>query len=137
MKLPNDDHNHNIRLPSYEERIKLTEMIMQLFELWELDTRTQLILFGMKESSRSILIKYRNSERAIPDDVDKLDRVGLLLLIHKCLRLLYPKNPMLVYSWVQRKNTKLDDQRPIDIMLNDGIIGLAKVARYLEFQLVR
>lgn len=122
---------------SYENRLELTKMVMKLFEHWQIDTATQLTLLGMKESSRAILTLYRKGERAIPDDYDKLDRIGLLLLIHKCLRLLYPENPELVYSWVNRKNKKFENQRPLDIMLENGILGMAKVSRYLEFEMIR
>jgi hypothetical protein len=128
---------HHTAATTHEERLKLTIMVLKLLEHWQLDTRTQLTLLGMKSSSRAILSKYRNGERAIPDDVDKLDRIALLLLIHKCLRLLYPENPELVYQWINLNNRKLNDERPLDLILKNGIIGLAKVARYLEFQLVR
>jgi hypothetical protein len=64
---------------------------------------------------------------------DMLDRIGWLLSIHKSLRLLYPRNEHIRYTWVNRRNRILDDQRPLDIMTSQGLIGIARVARFLDF----
>lgn len=121
---------------SEDSRLKVTSMIMTLFQKWEISTSAQLKLLGMKSSSRAVLSNYRRGDRAIPDDEDKLRRAGLLLLIHKCLRLLFPHNPRLIYSWMKRKNKAFEDKTPLDVISQHGLFGLARVAHYLEFQLV-
>ena len=120
-----------------EERKKVTMMIMKLFQRWDIDTEAQLTLLGMKPSSRAILSKYRTGERSIPDDVDKLNRAGFLLLIHKCLRLLFPENPNIVYTWIKRGNKNFNGDKPLNFIKKHGLLGLVKVARYLEFEMVR
>lgn len=122
------DFNHN------DTRKKLAKMVMRLFELWGLDTATQLNLLGLSATSRACLSKFRTGLTPLSNNRDTLDRVGWLLAIHKALRLLYPKNPQLRYDWVNRKNTLLNNLKPIEIMQDEGIIGLAKIARYLDFQ---
>lgn len=62
------------------------------------------------------------------------DRVGLLLHIHKMLRILYPRNPELRYSWVSQRNRAIDNLTPMELMKEEGLIGIFKVARYLEAQ---
>lgn len=131
-------HRKNNRLdhPSLEDgqsRTQLAVMIMKLFELWDLDTATALNLLGLSESSRSSLSKFKKGEAALSNHRDSLDRVGWLLAIHKALRLLYPQNPELRYDWVNRKNQDLNNEAPIEIMTQEGIIGLAKISRYLDF----
>jgi hypothetical protein len=61
------------------------------------------------------------------------DRVGWLLSIHKALRLLYPRNEDIRSSWVNRRNAAFDNLAPLDVMKEQGIIGIARVARYLDF----
>ena len=69
-------------------------------------TAEQLNLLGLSETSRALLTKYRKGE-PLPLSRDVQDRVGWLLSIHKALRLLYPQNEGLRYSWVSRRNSLL------------------------------
>ena len=121
-----------INLDGIEERKKLAKMVTRLFELWGLSTADQLELLGLSRTSRSQLIKYRKGG-ALPSSRDMLDRIGWLLSIHKNLRLLYPQNATIRYSWVNRRNQVLNAQRPLDLMKENGLIGIANVARYLDF----
>jgi hypothetical protein len=121
-----------INIENSDARKKLARMVTRLFELWELPTADQLELLGLSRTSRAQLSKYRKGG-ALPSSRDMLDRIGWLLSIHKSLRLLYPRNENIRYSWVKRRNQILDDQRPLDIMKHQGLIGIARVARYLDF----
>ena len=120
-----------INLNGIEERKKMAKMVTRLFELWGLSTADQLELLGLSRTSRSQLIKYRKGG-ALPSSRDMLDRIGWLLSIHKNLRLLYPRNENIRYTWVNRKNTMLNKQRPLDVMKEKGLIGIASIARYLD-----
>jgi hypothetical protein len=122
----------HINIESSEARKKLALMVTRLFELWNVTTADQLELLGLSRTSRAQISKYR-SGGAVPSSRDMLDRIGWLLSIHKSLRLLYPRNENIRYTWVKRRNRVLDDQRPLDIMKYQGLIGVARVARYLDF----
>ena len=120
-----------IDLSKQSSRKKLATLTTRLFDKWNLSSTEQLGLLGLSPTSRKMLIDYRKGN-AIPNSRDMLDRIGWLLSIHKALRLLYPKNEDIRYSWVKRRNQLLDNQRPIDIMQEQGIIGIAKISRYLD-----
>ena len=120
-------------LSSEDSRRKLAKLIMRLFELWQLDQATQLNLLGLSVSSRSLLAKYRNGEYALSSSRDTLDRIGWLLAIHKALRLLYPRNEQLRYSWINHRNKIFNNLTPLQVMKDQGIIGLARVAGYLDY----
>ena len=121
-----------INIENSDARRKLARMVTRLFELWDLPTADQLELLGLSRTSRAQISKYRKGG-ALPSSRDMLDRIGWLLSIHKNLRLLYPRNENIRYTWVKRRNQILDDQRPLDIMKYQGLIGIARVARYLDF----
>ena len=121
-----------VNLEATNERKKLAKMVTRLFELWGLSTADQLELLGLSRTSRSQLSKYRKGG-ALPSSRDMLDRIGWLLAIHKSLRLLYPRNEKIRYTWVNRRNQMLNGQRPLDVMKEQGLIGIASVARYLDF----
>ncbi len=122
----------SINIESSEARKKLARMVTRLFELWGLPTADQLELLGLSRTSRAQISRYRKGG-ALPSSRDMLDRIGWLLSIHKSLRLLYPRNESIRYTWVKRRNQILGDQRPLDIMKYQGLIGIARVARYLDF----
>jgi len=122
----------HINLENSDARRKLARMVTRLFELWDLPTADQLELLGLSRTSRAQISKYRKGG-ALPSSRDMLDRIGWLLSIHKSLRLLYPRNENIRYTWVKRRNKILDDQRPLDIMKYQGLIGIARVARYLDY----
>jgi len=122
----------HINIENGDSRSKLALMVTRLFELWNLSTADQLELLGLSRTSRAQISKYRNGG-AVPSSRDMLDRIGWLLSIHKSLRLLYPHNENIRYTWIKRRNRILDDQRPLDIMKYQGMIGVARVARYLDF----
>jgi len=121
-----------INIENSDARRKLARMVTRLFELWELPSADQLELLGLSRTSRAQLSKYRKGG-ALPSSRDMLDRIGWLLSIHKSLRLLYPQNENIRYTWVKRRNQILDNQRPLDIMKHQGLIGIARIARYLDF----
>lgn len=123
--------HHNYDFRSLEGRAALAKMVTKLFVLWGLPTADQLELLGLSTKSRAMLSKYAKGD-ALPESRDTLDRVGWLLAIHKALRLLYPQNPEIRYSWVNRRNEAFNNLKPLDVMKEQGIIGLARVSRYLD-----
>lgn len=122
-----------VDLTTEESRSKQAVLISNLFDRWKLSTEDQLNLLGLSSTSRSMLGKYRKGN-PLSSSRDMQDRAGWLLAIHKALRLLYPRNPELRYSWVSRRNRAFDNLAPLDLMKDEGLIGIAKVARYLDFQ---
>lgn len=116
------------------ERRELAKVIGALFERWNLDAETQTNLLGLSPSSRKLLPRYRRGEAALPAGRDVRDRVGYLLGIHKGLRLLFPHNEALRFGWVARRNAMLEGRTPLDVMTDEGLIGIARVARLVDFQ---
>lgn len=115
-------------------RQDLARVLTALFERWDLPTDVQLSLLGLSPESRKLLGLYRRGERALPASRDALDRAGYLLGMHKALRLLFPENPTLRYGWVRMRNRQLDGRTPLEVMLEEGLVGLARIARFLDFQ---
>ncbi|MGN6512277.1 MAG: antitoxin Xre/MbcA/ParS toxin-binding domain-containing protein [Lysobacteraceae bacterium] len=115
-------------------RRDLARVVAALFARWELPGDVQLALLGLSPESRKLLAQYRRGERALPNGRDTLDRAGYLLGIHKGLRLLFPEDAALRYGWIRRRNALLGDRTPLEVMLADGLVGLARIARFVDFQ---
>lgn len=121
-------------LSSEADRRDLARVVGALFERWGLDTDLQMQLLGMSPKSRKQLPRYRAGEHPLPASRDTLDRAGFLLGIHKGLRLLFPEDETLRFSWVHRRNRALDGATPLEVMVRDGLLGIARVARLIDFQ---
>lgn len=123
-----------LNLHSDQARKDLARTVAALFEKWELSAEEQLCLLGMSPESRKVLPQYRRGERALPNTPDTLARVGYLLGVHKGLRLLFPESEVLRFGWVKLRNRVLDGQTPLEVMLGDGLLGVARIARFVDFQ---
>ena len=64
--------------------------------------------------------------------VDQAARVGLMLIIHKHLRLLFPMNVDLAHGWMCQENRSFHGRRPVDVALDRGLRGLEAVQAYLS-----
>lgn len=123
----------DLRIPgrSRDERVVLARAVTRLFELWKLNAADQLMLLGLNESNRIALQRYARGE-ALAANRDLLERVGLLLGIHKALKLLYPHNPEIASAWMSAPNTKFDNAAPVDIVRRFGFAGLLMVRGTLD-----
>lgn len=127
-------HSYGDTQASFDEaqRLSIGKMLLKLFDHWQLKTDEQLRLLGYSPTNRRALSMLQS--KPFSNDQDKLDRAGLLLGIHKNLRLLFPGQPDLLYGWITRPNLAFQGMRPLDVMLQYHILGLHMVKHYLDVQ---
>ena len=118
---------------SREGRAALAGMVMRLFVHWNVSAHDQAALLGLSEGSRTTLARYRKGD-PLADNRDLLDRVGNLLSIHRSLRILFPKNRELVYRWPTAPNGAFGGKSPVEVIRDEGFLGLLTVRRYLDMQ---
>lgn len=114
-----------------QSRKALAKMILKLFSLWGLNDEDRANLLGCSPDSQTAIEACKNGEGWL-DNRDVLDRVGWLLAIHKSLGILYPHNSEIRYSWILRRNKVFDNLTPLDVMKEQGVIGISKVSHYLD-----
>jgi len=128
-----DSETAQVNPRTREGRTALAKMVTKLFDHWGLSTQDQMALLGLSEGSRMSLSRYRRGE-PLADSRDLLDRVAHLLSIHRSLRILFPRNRDLAYSWPWTPNRAFEGQSPVDIIRRDGFLGILTVRRYLDFE---
>lgn len=116
---------------SEADRTELAKMVMNLFAHWNLSTKDQLALLGLASSNRAALTNYRNG-KPLANTRDLLDRVGILLGIHKSLRLLIPHNRDLAYAWMTQPNRAFEGKTPTEVIKEYSFAGLYMVRAYLD-----
>jgi len=117
--------------PQQTDRAELAKMLMKLFQHWGLSSEEQLALLGLSTNNRAALSRYRKGE-PLAANRDLLERAGNLLSIHKSLRLLFPHNRELVYSWMGQRNKAFEGMTPAEAIRKWGFAGLLMVRTYLD-----
>lgn len=107
-----------------------TQNVIALFKHWELKNEEECQLLG--GISLAQLGKLKKGAAHISSR-DTIERVGNLLGIHKNLRILYPYNREVVYQWIKGRHQKLNNLRPLDVMIEYGYIGIAQIRRLTDF----
>lgn len=117
---------------SDEERGQLARTLMRLFDSWGLEGGQRLILLGLPEGTKArALSAYRKGE-PLPADSEILQRALYLIEIQNTLETTLPMNGAIVEAWITTENLYLQERRPLDIMLEDGLDGLARVCNSLS-----
>lgn len=116
-----------------ESRARLGRAFWAIARHYKLTREEQAIVLGLKPSNRQRLGSLE-SKLEIPDDVDKALRVGLLLGIHKNLRIIYPKNRDLVYDWMKTPREMFGGQSAMQFIAGgtDTMPRLFTVRRILD-----
>lgn len=108
-----------------QDLVQLRKMVTAIFEHWQLPSSDQLSLMGCLDRLSG------------GDDSKEIERIGLLLRIHKSLRLLFPRNQELAYSWMSTPNKAFGGLTPVQHVERLDLSGLQQVSAYLEGQLGR
>lgn len=124
---------HAHAITEADRRRGQAQLLMRLFDRWSLNQAQMANLLDVSASSRATLKSYETGARGIGSGRDIQQRAGYLLGIHKALRLLYPQNEEMRYGWVSKRNQYFDNRTPLEIMLEQGLIGIARVYECLNF----
>ena len=115
-----------------EQRTHQTQIIMKLFELWDLTDKEKAIALGLSPDTQTSIHKYKTGKQNLPSARDTQDRISHLLAIHKFLRRAYPFNKELAYQWIKTPNTDFNNHAPFNLISIKGYLGLIQVRYYLE-----
>lgn len=100
--------------------------------------------YGLSRSQQAALLDIRENrqrlirleeDKEIPEGADKLLRVGILLGIHKNLRILFPYNRDLHYKWPSIVNEDFGGISPFDYITQEkeeSLVRLIAVRRKLD-----
>lgn len=117
-----------------EARTALAGMVTRLMDHWHLPVSDQAELLGLSgRGARQSIGRYRNGA-PLGTSRDLQDRVGHLLAIHKSLRILFPHNRDLAYRWMTQPNRRFGGLTPVDVVRQNGFLGLISIRRYLDFE---
>ena len=110
---------------SKEQVQTLGRAFWKLTEHYRLTREEQAVLLGIKFNKERLGALQKKSE--IPAEPDKMQRVGNLLGIHKNLRILFPEDRDLVYSWMHTPHKMFEGQSPMGFIAEDFANSFARL----------
>ncbi len=119
-------------------RAPLAEAFFNLCAHWNLTRQEEAGLLGWDYGEkRGKLDAMRKDHSPLDNDADKIGRVIDLINIHKSLRILFPNDREAVYSWIKIPRERFGNHSALDIMLQEGKLGITAIRHYLDFERTR
>jgi uncharacterized protein (DUF2384 family) len=117
---------------SYEERVHLARVIMQLLRGWGVRPAQQIAILGLPQGTPTRSLRRYSEGAPLPDEREVTQRVEHLLGIADALRTMYPGNSRMGAFWLNRPHRQLGARTPLSIMIDDGLSGLITVRATLD-----
>ncbi len=122
----------NIDNLSHDERVQLSQLIMDVLDNWQVSAADQISLLGLPEQTRPRALKRYHEGTPLPEDPVIWERISQLSGIADALRTSYPRNLRMAGVWLSRSNSRFGDRTPLAAMLEDGLIGINAVHMHLD-----
>ncbi len=117
---------------SYDERVRLTVGVMRLLDEWQVGPADRVTLLGLPADTRPRTMDRYRQGTALPESEETMARVEHLIAIYDSLRTSFPHNPHMGMHWLSSPNRYLDDQIPLQVMLDEGLNGLQTIRGRLD-----
>ena len=111
---------------SPEARQALAEVILAMFERWDVHELNQAMLLGIADVTKL------KQGKPLSDDAAVLERVGHLLAIDRALLRRYPSQPHYRDRWVSSAQPQLGGRAPLELMLVGGLQAIKQVRAVIE-----
>ncbi len=117
---------------SLNNRVALTNQIMEMLDSWGTDGQQKIILLGLPTDMRTRKLERFRQNEAFPDTDIVNEHLTHLVGIADALRTTYPRNIEMGSLWIKKPHQRFSEQTPISVMINRGLDGLIQVRSHLD-----
>jgi uncharacterized protein (DUF2384 family) len=108
--------------------LELTPVVMAVLDRWRLNDSAICRLLGIDADTRSReLRKFRQNLKGLPFSDETAARIGHICGIDEALRTAFPHSDQMSALWLRQPHRRFDRQKPIQVMLDEGVDGLMQV----------
>lgn len=115
-----------------DECVELTRMIMSILDSWGLNGQAQHAILNIPKGVPVRALRRYRENTAFPDESGVYERVDHIVGIYDALRTTYPHNPSMGVLWMKQRNTRFQDQSPLQVIVEGGLQGLLRVRTHLD-----
>ena len=115
-----------------DEQISLTVRIMEILDGWGMTSAEIISLIALPEKTPTRALRRYRDNTAFPVSPELDERVDHIIGITDALRTSYPHNPNMGKMWIRQKSKKLNNQIPLQIIVEGGLDGIIEIRKHLD-----
>ena len=115
-----------------DEQIVLTVRTMEILDSWGLSSEEIISLIALPEKTPTRALRRYRDNTAFPVSQELDERIGHIIGITDALRTSYPHNPHMGKMWIRQKSKKLNNQIPLQIIVEGGLEGIIEIRKHLD-----
>ena len=117
-----------------EQHVELSRAVMRLLTAWGVPAALQPALLGLDPATHRRELTRCRFGAALPDTGEVYARVRLLLEISAAVAQLFPHSSVAADVWATTPQLRFGGLTPLQIMLEDGSVGMHRVVDHLMGQ---
>ena len=115
-----------------DEQVTLTVHIMEILDGWGMSSAEIISLIALPDKTPTRALRRYRENTAFPFSAELEERLGHILGITDALRTSYPHNPNMGKMWIRQRSKKLNNQIPIQIIIENGLEGIIEIRKHLD-----
>ncbi len=117
---------------SLDEQVIFTVKIMAILDGWGLSSEEIISLLALPEKTPTRALRRYRENTPFPESPELNERLEHIVGITEALRTSYPHNPNMGKMWMRQRSKKLNDQIPLQIIVENGLEGVIEVRKHLD-----
>ena len=115
-----------------QDRLRMANQIMELFEQWQVSLDDQHSLLGLPDSIRKRHLYKFAEDMPLPEDDRVMERAEHMLGIADALRTYFPNSAHARSRFMRSHSKKFARRVPLQVMVEDGVSGLIRIRSHLD-----
>lgn len=115
-----------------DEQTFLTTRIMEILDGWGMSSGDIISLLALPEKTPTRALRRYRDNTPFPVTPDLYERIEHIVGITDALRTSYPHNPQMGKMWIRQRCKKLQNQIPLQIIVEKGLDGVIEVRKHLD-----
>ena len=115
-----------------DEQVALTVRIMEILDSWGMSSAEIISLIALPDKTPTRALRRYRENRAFPISPELEERISHIIGITEALRTSYPHNPHMGKMWMRQRSKKLNNQIPLQIIIESGLEGIIEIRSHLD-----
>ena len=115
-----------------DDQITLTTRIMEILDGWGMSSADIISLLALPDKTPTRALRRYRENTPFPITPELNERIEHIIGITEALRTSYPHNPQMGKMWIRQRSKKLQNQIPLQIIVEKGLNGVIEIRKHLD-----